>query len=104
MIRASFLYPAAPGARFDFGYYLGRHVPFARRVLASQGLVRMEIDRGLSGEEPGSAPRYVCAAHLYFASVEAFYAAMAATGDELGRDVQNYTDVDIETQVSEIIE
>jgi uncharacterized protein (TIGR02118 family) len=103
MIRASFLYRASPTARFDFGHYLDRHVPFARRVLSEHGLVKLEVDRGISGEEAGSAPPYVCAAHLYFASAEAFYGAMAAVGDELGRDVPNYTDAEIETQVSEIV-
>ena len=103
MIRASFLYAATPGGRFDFDYYLERHVPFARRLLSDAGLVRMEIDRGVSGEEPGSLPRYVCAAHLYFESASAFYEAMAACGDALGADVPNYTDVEIETQVSEIV-
>ena len=104
MIRASFFYPAAPGGRFDFDYYLGRHVPMARRLLEGVGLLRMEIDRGVSGEEPGSFPLYVCVAHLYFTSAEAFYAAMETVGDELGCDVPNYTDGDIETQVSEIVD
>lgn len=103
MIRASFLYVARPSGRFDFDYYLGRHVPLARRLLTPLGLVRMEIDRGVSGEEPRSTPRYACAAHLYFASADAFYEAMASRGDELGSDVPNYTDLEIETQVSEIL-
>jgi uncharacterized protein (TIGR02118 family) len=103
VIRASFSYVASPGGRFDFDYYLERHVPLARRLLEPLGLVKIEIDRGLSGEEPGSSPRYVCAAHLSFESVEAYYAAMSAAGDELGADVPNYTDVDMDTQVSEVV-
>jgi uncharacterized protein (TIGR02118 family) len=101
VIRASFLYPA--GGRFDFDYYLDRHVPLARRLLGGFGLVKLEIDRGLSSEERGSEPRCVCAAHLYFENVEDFYRAMDAVGDELGADVPNYTDIAIEVQVSDIV-
>jgi uncharacterized protein (TIGR02118 family) len=103
VIRASFFYPATPGARFDFEYYLDRHVPLARRLLGDHGLVKLEIDRGVSGEELGSEPRWVCVAHLYFESVEDFYRALDAVGDELGADVPNYTDIAIETQVSDIV-
>lgn len=103
MIRASFLYVGRSGGRFDFGYYLKQHVPFSEHLLSASGLVRLEVDRGVSGEEAGSTPRYVCAAHLYFESAEAFYEAMALHGDELGNDVPNYTDLEIDTQVSEII-
>lgn len=103
MIRASFLYRASPGNRFDLKYYVDRHVPMARRILEHLGLVRLEIDRGLSAEEPGSAPGYACVAHLYFESAEAFYAAMAAAGDELGADVPNYTDAEMDVQVSEML-
>ena len=103
MIRASFLYPTTAGTRFDFDYYLERHVPMARRLLEGLGLVKLEVDRGVSGEEPGSAPRYVCVAHLYFETLDAFHRAMETAGDELGADVPNYTDVEIETQVSDIV-
>jgi uncharacterized protein (TIGR02118 family) len=103
MIRATVLYPNVPGSRFDFDYYLRTHVPFARTLLGSSGLVRLEVDRGVSGEEEGSAPPYTCAAHLYFHSESAFYAAMTAHGEELGSDVERYTDVELSIQVSEIL-
>jgi uncharacterized protein (TIGR02118 family) len=103
VIRASFLYPATPGTRFDFDYYLGQHVPLARRLLAGLGLVKLEIDRGVSGEERGSEAPYICTAHLYFETLEGFYSAMDAAGDELGADVPNYTDTAIGVQVSDIV-
>jgi uncharacterized protein (TIGR02118 family) len=103
VIRASFLYPVTPGSRFDFDYYLERHVPFARRLLGGLGLVKLEIDRGVSGEERGSEPQWVCVAHLHFETLEEFHHAMDAVGDELGADVPNYTDVEIQVQVSDIV-
>jgi len=103
MIRASVLYPNVPGVRFDFGYYLGTHVPLARELLGSAGLIRLEADRGVSGEEPGSPPRFTCVAHLYFESLERFYAAMEAHGEALALDVRRFTDLELEIQVSEIV-
>jgi uncharacterized protein (TIGR02118 family) len=103
MIRASISYRTATGTRFDFEYYLGKHVPFTKGLLAQSGLVRMEVDRGVSGEERGTAPLYACTAHLYFPSADHFYGAMAAHGDALGEDMPNYTDMELDVQVSEIV-
>jgi uncharacterized protein (TIGR02118 family) len=103
MIRATIAYRADTGTRFDLDYYVTRHTPFARQLLSETGLVRLEVDRGVSGEERGSRAPYACATHLYFESAEDFYAAMAAHGDALGDDVPNYTDMALEIQVSEIV-
>jgi uncharacterized protein (TIGR02118 family) len=100
MIRATFSYLAAPSAHFDFTYYVEHHIPLARRLLAP---VRVEVDRGVSGEERGTVPRSVCVAHLYFATLDDYYDALATHGDELGRDVPNYTDAELEILVSELI-
>ena len=100
MIRATFSYLAAPSTHFDFTYYVERHIPLARRLLAP---VRVEVDRGVSGEERGTAARCVCVAHLYFATLDDYYDALATHGDELGRDVPNYTDAELEILVGEII-
>lgn len=103
MIRAAVLYPALPGHTFDFDYYLQQHVPMARRLLEGTGLVRLEVDRGLSGEELGTPPRYACIAYLYFRSQEDYERAMGEHGEVLGRDVPNYTSVEPFVQVSEVI-
>lgn len=100
MVRASFSYLSAPSSHFDFTYYVDRHLPLARRLLNP---TKIEVDRGVSGEERGSAPRYACVAHLYFASLEDYYTALEAHGEELGEDVPNYTNAELEIQVSEIV-
>jgi len=103
MVRATFSYLAATGSRFDFDYYLGTHVPLAKRLLGPSGMIRIEVDRGVSGEERGSLARAVCVAHLFFESAERFYEGMALHGDELALDVPRYTDHELETQVSEVV-
>jgi uncharacterized protein (TIGR02118 family) len=100
MIRATFSYLMAPSAHFDFAYYVERHIPLAQRLLEP---VRVEVDRCVSGEERGSAPRCVCVAHLYFATLEDYYRGLERHGDELGSDVPNYTDAELEILVAEII-
>ncbi|HVW24736.1 MAG TPA: EthD family reductase [Polyangiaceae bacterium] len=100
MIRATFSYLSAPSAHFDFDYYVDRHVPLARRLLEP---VRIEVDRCVSAEERGSAPRAVCVAHLYFATLDDYYRGLETHGDALGRDVPNYTNAELEVLVSEIL-
>jgi len=103
MIRATVFYPAGPGCHFDFDDYLQRHVPFARRLLRDAGLRRLEVDRGVSCEEAGTPPRYVCLAHLYFDSADDYARAMALHGDALGADVPRYTNIEPFIQVSDIV-
>ena len=100
MIRATFSYLSTPEAHFDFDYYVGRHVPLARRLLEP---VRVEVDRCVSAEERGSAPRALCVAHLHFETLEDYYRGLDAHGDELARDVPNYTNAELEILVSEIL-
>jgi hypothetical protein len=58
MIRLSVMYPATPGSRFNWDYYLGPHLELSRKLLTPRGLVRTEIDRGIGGLPPGApAPR-----------------------------------------------
>jgi hypothetical protein len=35
MIKVSVLYPDGPGATFDMGYYLNRHIPMVRAKLGA---------------------------------------------------------------------
>jgi uncharacterized protein (TIGR02118 family) len=103
MVRVTIAYLSETGTRFDFDYYLGTHVPLAERLLGPSGMIRIEVDRGLSGEERGSNARAVCVAHLLFESAERFYEAMALHGDALAADVPRYTDRDLEIQVSDVL-
>jgi len=100
MVRATFSYANGPSTHFDLDYYVERHLPLARRLLNP---VRVEVDRGVSGEERDSAPRYTCVAHLFFATLEDYYEALEAHGDELGRDIPNYTNAELDILVSEMV-
>jgi len=102
MIKVSVLYPDSENCRFDFDYYCNRHMPMVREKLgdACRGVA---VDRGLSGEAPGSRPRYIAMAHLYFDSLDAFQNAFGPHADVIMGDVPNYTDIALVLQFSEVL-
>ena len=98
------MYPATPGSRFDWGYYLGQHRELSRRLLSSRGLVRIEIDKGIGSFPPGTPPPYHAVGHLFFRTMADMLTALEATAAEFVADERNYTDVSSVVQISEVIE
>ena len=103
MIRLSVLYPATPGSRFDWDYYLGAHKELASRLLTPLGLVRSEVDRVVGGFPPGSPPPYHAVGHLFFRTLAELQIALGATTAELIADQQKYTDVQSVVLISEVV-
>ncbi|MEP6881595.1 MAG: EthD family reductase [Dokdonella sp.] len=102
MIRLNILYPNTPGSHFNLDYYLGTHMPMAKRLLGDV-LKEVTLEHGLAGVEPDSPPTYIMSCHMRFESIEAFMQAWALIGEQLGGDIPNYTDVNPVIQFSEII-
>lgn len=90
MIRVTGFYRWKAGARFDHEYYRTEHMPFARRLLAPLGLLRLESDQFLTDPQPRDGD-IVAATYAYFESAEAARAALAAAGQELLASVPNYS-------------
>jgi hypothetical protein len=82
MIRASVMYPAVEGKTFDHAYYANKPMALVKERLGQLGLVRCEVDKGLAGGAPG---------------------AMKAHGRELMADVPNFTNIQPQGQISEIM-
>lgn len=101
MVCISVLYPHTPGRKFDHHYYAQKHMPMVLDRLKSSGMTRYEIDRGLAGGAPGSAPPFVCIGRLYFDSLAQFQQALGTHGPEIIQDVPNYTDIEFQMQISE---
>ena len=102
MIRLNILYPNTPGSRFDLDYYLGTHMPMARRLFGDV-LKEVTLEHGMAGVEPGLPPTYIMSCHMRFESIEAFMSAWATIGEQLGGDIPNYTDVAPVIQFSRIV-
>lgn len=102
MIKVTVLYPYAANARFDHDYYRDRHMPLVKRLMGDH-LRRYAIDKGIAGGDPGTPPAYVTMCHLYCDSVDAFQAGFGPHSKEILDDVQNYTDIKLAIQISEVV-
>jgi len=93
---ATVLYPNKEGARFDFEYYMAKHIPMVEKLLNT----KIEVRKGIAA--PGS-PRvpFVCTASIRINSVEEFSAAMAKHGQQVLGDIPNYTDIQPIVQIDE---
>jgi len=104
MVRISILYPNKPGSRFDFPYYLDRHMPRSIELLSAHpGFQGVTVERGVGGGAPGSVAAYVAMCHFTFESIDAFMAAFMPHAPELQGDIQNYADVPPVIQISEVL-
>jgi uncharacterized protein (TIGR02118 family) len=103
MFKVSVMYPNEDGARFDFDYYRTRHMSLAMEHLGPFGLIRTEVNRGLSGGGGQPAP-YICIGNLYFNSAEGYERGIAQAGAVLRGDIPNFTNVTPIRLISEILE
>ena len=104
MIRISILYPNVKGSRFDFEYYVQKHMPRSIQLLSSHpGFRSVSVERGLAGAIPGSEPTYSAMCHYLFESADAFMAAFTPHAAELQGDIPNYTNVAPVIQVNEVL-
>ena len=95
MFKVTVLYPKSEGSTFDMDYYREKHVAIVNRVIEPE---RVEIDRAVDGP-------FMAIGHFYFPSQEALQAGMG--GPDIGEamaDVPNYTNVQPQIQISEILE
>ena len=96
MIRISVMYPKP--AKFDFDYYINKHMKLVHKLLDSYGLVKTEVNKGV-----GASP-YVAVGHLIFNSMEDMQKALQDHDPELAADLENFTDVKPQFQIGEILE
>jgi len=91
MVVIAVMYADAAGTRFDFDYYLSKHIPMVRERWSPMGLSNLTVLRGIPGPD-GTAPTYTAVALLTFASMDRFKAAGEAHGKEVFADIPNFTD------------
>ncbi|MBI4912193.1 MAG: EthD family reductase [Acidobacteria bacterium] len=104
MISISILYPHRDGSRFDFPYYVERHMPRSIELLSAHpGFRGVSVERGAGGALPGSPPAYTALCHFHFVSAEAFLEAFMPHAAELQGDLPNYTDLEPVIQINEVL-
>ncbi|MFQ5494622.1 MAG: EthD family reductase [Phycisphaerae bacterium] len=103
MIRVSVYYPNSPDKKFDLDYYSTKHMGMVSDRLTPLGLVKWDVDKGLAGGTPADPAPFVAIGHIYFNSVDEFQKAFPAHAPEILADIPNFTDIEPQFQVSEVI-
>jgi uncharacterized protein (TIGR02118 family) len=101
MIHVTVMYPNAPGVRFDWTYYLEKHMVAVRQMLDACG-ARAEVDKGIGTAQPGAPAPYVAACHMYYKSMEDLQKVMSQAG-EMNNDIPNFTNAQPVIQISELV-
>jgi uncharacterized protein (TIGR02118 family) len=103
MFNISSVYPKKEGYRFDFDYYLNRHMPMSiDRLSKAKGFRGVSVERGVDVDEPSIESSYVAMCHYYFDSLENFMAAFMPHAEELQGDITNYTNIQPIIQINEV--
>lgn len=102
MFKFSVMYPNKPGARFDYAYYLEKHMPMVKERMGKY-LQSYSVDKGISGGAPGEPAAYIVSCHLFCKSLEDFAAGFGPHRKEIQADVASYTDVNPTVQFSEVL-
>src|SRR4030042_4083879 len=88
--RVSVMYPNQEGVKFDIEYYRTKHMELVKTLLKPFGLIKTEVDRGISGSS-GQPALYVCIGHLYFDSQDGYDRGVAEKGPIIRGDIPNFT-------------
>jgi uncharacterized protein (TIGR02118 family) len=102
MIRVTVFHQNTDGKRFDQEYYVTKHIPAIKDRLGA-ACKRIEVDRGLSGGQPGTKPPFLVLTHLFFDSLDTFRAAFGPQASWVAEDRKNYTDEPPLLQISEVV-
>lgn len=96
------MYPNGKDVKFDAAYYRNNHLPMIIEALGD-ALKGIELDLGLGSRTPGEAAPFVAIAHLKFKDISSFQQAFGPHAATFAADVKNYSNVQGELQISELI-
>lgn len=93
MVTISITYPHIEGARFDWDYYIGKHLPLVGQTFKPFGLTFASVLRGIEAVGGGSPP-YVVTVLLTFSDDQAARNAIASEpARKLREDLANFTTI-----------
>jgi uncharacterized protein (TIGR02118 family) len=98
MQRVTVVYPNKTDAKFDFDYYMKKHIPFVAGLVGKS----IEVGQGISSAT-GSPAAFVCVATIPIDSVAQFQAMFSKHGAEILADIPNYTNIEPIIQFDEIL-
>jgi len=98
----SVIYSQQEEGKFDFDYYLEKHMPLVDSLYSNLGMKSWQVDRGasLSSKMPSNI---VACAYLFFEDINTLKLALKNKGDEVMKDVKNFTNIEPSVYFSEVI-
>jgi uncharacterized protein (TIGR02118 family) len=103
MIKVSVVYPNEPGKKFDMDYYATKHLPMVHQCLDSMGLLRSEVEQGISSADPNAPAPFAAVGILYFNTADEVHEGFKTHGRQIMGDIPNYTDITPQVQISEVV-
>ena len=92
------LYPHKDGGRFDFDYYMKKHIPRVSGLLGKS----IDVRRGLSSPF-GTPTHFVAIATIHIDSIDEFQPMFAEHGAEIMADIPNFTNIEPIVQFDEAL-
>lgn len=102
MFKVTVLYPRAAEDDFNLAYYLDVHTPMVKELLGPWGLLKVDVEVGISGAAPGSEPAYALICGIHFSDLQSLQAGLDAEGPTLISDIPNFTSVTPVMQFSRV--
>ncbi len=96
------MYPNGTDVKFDTEYYKKSHLPMVSKACGN-ALKGLELDLGIASRIPGKPAPYIAIAHLMFDNITTFQAAFGPHAETFAADLDNYSNVKGELQISELI-
>ncbi|MBK9013073.1 MAG: EthD family reductase [Saprospiraceae bacterium] len=100
MISVSIFYPNTKESLFNLEYYVTQHIPMVERLLKPMGMEEVLIDEAIGTPMPEVPAPYSVIAHLVFKNYEEMEMCMGHYGEDLMKDVPNFTNVKPLVQIS----
>jgi len=92
------LYPYKEDAKFDFDYYMQKHIPFANGLLGHE----FKVTKGLASAQ-GGQPAFLCTARMEIGTTDEFLPVLIQHVEALQNDIPNYTNVEPIIQFEELL-
>lgn len=101
-IKVSVIYPDGEGKTFDMDYYCNKHIPMVAGLLGD-AVIGATVEKGIGGAAPGSSAPFQAMGNIYFVSAESFQNSFGPHAEQIMGDVTNYTNIEPQIQVSEVM-
>ncbi len=101
-IKVSVLYPSGEGKHFNMDYYTNKHVAMVVGLLGDT-VIGASVEKGLGGAAPGDIAPFEAMGNLYFESMDSFQNSFGPNAAQIMADVPNFTNIEPQLQVSEVI-